>query len=113
MSSEKVRALLPVPPAGEAAFVPLEVPRFTPAPPALPELLRPYQRRGVEWMHHLCDVGCHGLLADEMGLGKTMQAISAIREDPRRAKIEFMICRTPWSYLPTFEFRIRIASSTE
>ncbi len=43
-----------------------------PAPPELPELLRPYQRRGVEWMGHLCDVGCHGLLADEMGLGKLL-----------------------------------------
>src|SRR5688572_64279 len=40
-------------------------------PPVLPDFLRNYQRRGVEWMHHLCETGCHGLLADEMGLGKT------------------------------------------
>lgn len=46
--------------------------------PELPEILRPYQRRGVEWMHHLCDVGCHGLLADEMGLGKTLQVLSLL-----------------------------------
>src|SRR5690606_14330543 len=49
-----------------------------PAPPALPELLRPYQRRGVEWMAHLCEGGCHGLLADEMGLGKTLQVITLL-----------------------------------
>ena len=46
--------------------------------PELPELLRPYQRRGVEWMHHLCEVGCHGLLADEMGLGKTLQVLALL-----------------------------------
>ena len=37
-----------------------------------------YQRRGVEWMHHLCEVGCHGLLADEMGLGKLLQVLSLL-----------------------------------
>jgi len=42
-------------------------------PPELPDYLRNYQRRGVEWMHHLCETDCHGLLADEMGLGKTAQ----------------------------------------
>ncbi|HEU5081023.1 MAG TPA: DEAD/DEAH box helicase [Opitutaceae bacterium] len=47
-------------------------------PVSMPEILRPYQRRGVEWMHHLCSVGCHGLLADEMGLGKTLQVISLL-----------------------------------
>jgi len=48
----------------------------------LPEILRPYQRRGVEWMHHLADVGCHGLLADEMGLGKTLQVMSLLAARP-------------------------------
>ncbi len=42
----------------------------------LPERLRSYQRRGVEWLWHLADKGCHGLLADEMGLGKTLQVIT-------------------------------------
>ncbi len=46
--------------------------------PVLPERLRHYQRRGVEWMHHLADKGCHGLLADEMGLGKTLQVITLL-----------------------------------
>ena len=52
--------------------------------PALPEFLRPYQRRGVEWLHHLCDADCHGLLADEMGLGKTLQALALMNGDLRQ-----------------------------
>jgi hypothetical protein len=53
------------------------------APSTLPEILRPYQRRGVEWMRHLCASGCHGLLADEMGLGKTMQVLSLLAQPDR------------------------------
>ena len=53
----------------------LEGPRSA---PDLPERLRSYQRRGVEWMAHLADKGCHGLLADEMGLGKTLQVITLL-----------------------------------
>ena len=37
-------------------------------PPELPDYLRNYQRRGVEWMHHLCETECHGLLADDLAL---------------------------------------------
>ena len=69
-------------------------------PPKLPELLRPYQRRGVEWLHHLCEVGCHGLLADEMGLGKTIQVLSLLSARPIADKPSLIVC--PASVVPVW-----------
>ncbi|HVU34134.1 MAG TPA: DEAD/DEAH box helicase [Opitutaceae bacterium] len=73
-------------------------------PPELPELLRPYQRRGVEWMHHLCDVGCHGLLADEMGLGKTLQVLSLLAARPLADRPSLIVC--PASVVPVWREEI-------
>lgn len=75
-----------------------------PAPPALPDLLRPYQRRGVEWMHHLCEVGCHGLLADEMGLGKTLQVLSLLATRQIAGKSSLIVC--PASVVPVWREEI-------
>ena len=38
--------------------------------------LRPYQLRGVTWLHAMTDAGLGGCLADDMGLGKTLQVIA-------------------------------------
>lgn len=40
--------------------------------------LRPYQRKGVDWLSFLRSAGMGALLADDMGLGKTLQAICAL-----------------------------------
>ena len=72
--------------------------------PELPELLRPYQRRGVEWMHHLCDVGCHGLLADEMGLGKTLQVLTLLATRPITGRPSVIVC--PASVVPVWREEI-------
>ncbi len=46
-----------------------------PVPTHLREILRPYQRTGINWLYHLGQNGMGGILADEMGLGKTVQAL--------------------------------------
>ncbi|MEO6002133.1 MAG: DEAD/DEAH box helicase [Opitutus sp.] len=74
------------------------------APPILPEILRPYQRRGVEWLAHLCNVGCHGLLADEMGLGKTLQVITLLATRPIDEKPTIIVC--PASVVPVWREEI-------
>ena len=72
-------------------------------PPALPAILRPYQRRGVEWIHHLCEVGCHGLLADEMGLGKTLQVLALLACRPL-GRASLIVC--PASVVPVWREEI-------
>jgi len=49
-----------------------------PLPTTLESQLRPYQRLGVAWLHHLHRHELGGILADEMGLGKTLQALALL-----------------------------------
>jgi superfamily II DNA or RNA helicase len=73
----------------------------TPVPPSgLPDLLRPYQRKGVEWMNHLAESDCHGLLADEMGLGKTIQVLSLLAARPMEGRQHVIVC--PASVVPVW-----------
>ncbi|MFB7668026.1 SNF2-related protein [Kitasatospora sp. NPDC056138] len=52
------------------------------SPPALPEgfgaTLRPYQERGLAWLHSLARLGLGAVLADDMGLGKTVQTLALL-----------------------------------
>ncbi|MEP7320566.1 MAG: SNF2-related protein, partial [Saprospiraceae bacterium] len=47
-----------------------------PVPGQVKADLRPYQRKGFEWMALLSEIGSGACLADDMGLGKTLQTIS-------------------------------------
>lgn len=52
-------------------------------PSSLADVLRPYQRRGVEWGVFLRKHGFGGILADEMGLGKTLQVLALLSTGKR------------------------------
>src|SRR5699024_3396980 len=49
-----------------------------PRPRDLAAELRPYQRRGYEWLAQNARLGFGSLLADDMGLGKTLQVIATL-----------------------------------
>ncbi|WP_041840513.1 DEAD/DEAH box helicase [Actinoplanes friuliensis] len=49
-----------------------------PTPPGFQGTLRPYQERGLSWLHFLARLGLGGILADDMGLGKTAQTLSLL-----------------------------------
>ncbi|MCP4600007.1 MAG: DEAD/DEAH box helicase [Proteobacteria bacterium] len=51
---------------------------ISPLPNDLTATLRPYQRRGIDWLCFLRRAGLGAILADDMGLGKTLQALCAI-----------------------------------
>jgi superfamily II DNA or RNA helicase len=65
---------------------------------AFDEILRPYQKEGVEWMLKLRAKGFGGILADEMGLVKTVQTLAVIasvrRADAGNAAPFLVICPT-------------------
>lgn len=72
-----------------------------PTDDSLPEWLRPYQQRGVRWMRHLVERGCHALLADEMGLGKTVQVATLIAESGLDGLPHLIVC--PASVVPVWK----------
>lgn len=48
-------------------------------PRQLKNILRDYQRKGLDWLEFLRDFRLGGILADEMGLGKTLQVLALIK----------------------------------
>lgn len=67
----------------------------------LADFLRPYQRDGVAWMHHLTQHGCGALLADEMGLGKTLQVATLLAPEVSSAAPALIVC--PASVVPVWQ----------
>ncbi len=55
--------------------------RLDEAPVETPDVtatLRPYQKRGYQWLRYLHDHALGGCLADDMGLGKTLQTLALL-----------------------------------
>jgi len=50
--------------------------------------LRPYQRRGLDWLQFLRAYGLAGILADDMGLGKTVQALAHLLLEKESGRLD-------------------------
>ncbi|WP_295447509.1 DEAD/DEAH box helicase [uncultured Thiodictyon sp.] len=58
-------------------------------PPAgLTVELRPYQRRGLDWLQFLRAWDLAGILADDMGLGKTIQALAHLLVEKEAGRLD-------------------------
>ncbi|WP_132991810.1 DEAD/DEAH box helicase [Gordonia zhaorongruii] len=90
--------------ARDGAIVPEPV-----APPAsLRATLRPYQQRGLDWLHTLHRMGSGAVLADDMGLGKTVQVIAlltTIRSDGERHPPALVV--SPMSVIGNWQRELR------
>ena len=53
-------------------------------------ILRDYQKEGVQWMNMLGTLGFGGVLADDMGLGKTLQVIALL--DAQKKRPNLVVC---------------------
>ena len=68
-----------------------------PLPKGLQAELRPYQRRGFDFLCYTASLGIGAILADDMGLGKTVQALAWLcwlREKRRGRGPALVVCPT-------------------
>nr|WP_239586818.1 DEAD/DEAH box helicase [Shouchella xiaoxiensis] len=77
-------------------------PEETPLPAQFNGNLRPYQKKGFDWLIHLRKVGFGGCLADDMGLGKSIQTIAymlyVLENQPNKKAPFLLICPTSLLY---------------
>ena len=74
-----------------------------PLPAGFNGTLRPYQRRGVDWLQFLRVAELGGVLADDMGLGKTVQTLAHLlieKESGRLDRPALIVC--PTSLVPNW-----------
>tara|TARA_Y100000591_G_scaffold331221_1_gene364444 strand:- start:1045 stop:4185 length:3141 start_codon:yes stop_codon:yes gene_type:complete len=70
-------------------------------PENLKGILRPYQKRGYNWLSFLFENNLGGCLADDMGLGKTLQAICFLESVIEKINKVLIVC--PISILLNWE----------
>ncbi len=81
--------------------------RELPDPPGLQAQLRPYQRRGFSWLHHLTSLGLGACLADDMGLGKTVQLIACLLQQREQWQDGTVLLVCPTSVLGNWERELK------
>lgn len=60
--------------------------------------LRPYQKRGFQWLTDLDRLHMGGVLADDMGLGKTVQVIALLLATRQERQISLVVAPTTLTY---------------
>ncbi|MBU6430334.1 MAG: DEAD/DEAH box helicase, partial [Cyanobacteria bacterium REEB65] len=65
--------------------------------------LRPYQRKGLDFLWFLREHGLHGVLADDMGLGKTIQAIALLQAEKEAGNSPPSLLVVPTSVIYNWE----------
>ena len=79
-----------------------------PQPPEFRGTLRPYQRRGLDWLAFLNGCGLGACLADDMGLGKTIQLIALLlHERESSAEVGPTLLFAPASVVGNWEREIQ------
>ncbi|MBJ8348110.1 DEAD/DEAH box helicase [Antrihabitans sp. YC2-6] len=66
-------------------------PTEVPVPAGLYATLRPYQRRGLDWLSFMSRLGLGAVLADDMGLGKTVQVLALLSHE-QAAHPTLLVC---------------------
>jgi len=72
-------------------------------PPGLKAELRPYQKKGLDWLMFLHHFKLSGVLADDMGLGKTVQALALLLKVKKDEGRSPSLVVAPTSVLPNWQ----------
>ncbi len=85
-----------------------EIPhREIPVPDGFVGELRPYQRKGLDFMVFIRENGLHGILADDMGLGKTIQAIALMLHEKEEGRMGPSLLVVPTSVIYNWEQELK------
>lgn len=91
-------------------------------PAEMVQILKPYQKSGINWLRDLYHLKLGALLADDMGLGKTLQTLFFLEELRRKNKLGATLIVVPSSLVYNWqseaqkftpELRIEVFSSKQ
>ncbi|MFP5519457.1 MAG: DEAD/DEAH box helicase [Bdellovibrionia bacterium] len=76
-------------------------------PKSVKASLKPYQQKGIQWLHDLYELRLGALLADDMGLGKTIQTLTFLEFLRLERKMGAILVVVPSSLVYNWESEIQ------